>query len=104
MSTDSNRYVVGETRRWEINESGVTKDDEIWDLTGATVTLGLRDPSGNVSENSATVDDGPAGLAHYTTLTTDLDEAGWWKRSWKVSKGGVVLESPPISFRVYAAP
>lgn len=76
------------------------KDGVVWDITGAAVSLWLTDPAGTEAEKTATVTDGPAGLAAYTTLETDFDRRGTWLRQWCVGVGGVVQWWTPQSFWV----
>jgi uncharacterized protein YfaS (alpha-2-macroglobulin family) len=79
------------------------KDGVVWDITGATVTLYLISPGGTATAKSATVSDGPGGVAHYTTATTDLSEAGDWKVQWKVVAGAVTMWSDQIDLEVEPA-
>src|SRR5262245_22708921 len=83
--------------------TALRKDGATWDLTGATVTLQLKDPSGNVTGPfTATVSSPSGGIAFYDLLTTDLDEAGVWYVKWKVVQGSLSLPSEWIEFRVNA--
>ena len=89
--------VVGDTIDFKLH---ARKDRATWDLTGATVSLYLKNPSGIVSAAlSATITDATAGIADYTT-TTELDEDGDWVRQWKVVSGAVTLWSEEIEFSV----
>ena len=81
-----------------------TKDGEVWDLTAATVTLLLRDPSGNATTKAASLLVAADGTAYYDTLTTDLDEVGVWSRAWRVVQGSVDVTSVPTLFTVVRAP
>ncbi len=81
-----------------------TKDEVVWDITGATVTLLLRKPSGTVVTKSATITNGAGGLAEYTTLTTDLDVVSTWSRAWNIVLGSIDVRSEPISFNVIDSP
>lgn len=81
-------------------EAVITRDGEVWDLTGATVTLYLIDPSGNKSSHSATIDSATDGEVHYTTSTSDLDEEGEWGRQWRVQQSGSDNTSPVEKFWV----
>lgn len=90
--------VVGDTADFTIH---VKKDGAVWDISGATVTLTLRDPDGNtVGPFSATVSNGPGGIAHYQVADTVLDQSGDWARQWKVEKSGVELKTRIINFTV----
>ncbi len=80
------------------------KDEVVWDITGATVTLVFRKPNGVTVTKSATITNGVAGLAEYTTLTTDLDVISTWSRAWNVVLGSIDIRSEPISFNVIDSP
>ncbi len=82
----------------------VEKDGAVWDISGATVLIYFTKPDLTaLAPLTATVSDGPAGVAHYANPTTLLDVPGGWLRRWEVSKGGIVLPSGPIFFDVTAA-
>jgi hypothetical protein len=98
---DDMPYTVGGTHRFE---HAAWADGEAWDLTGATVTLHFRRPDGTTFARTATITDAAAGEAEYTTLTTDLDTAGWWARAWEVTQGGVVVPGRERLFYVDPAP
>ena len=93
--------IVGSTYAWTLNAK---KDGAVWDITGATVTMILRKDDGTESTKSATVTDGPAGVAVYTGLTTDLTEVGGWRRTWRVVLGAIDIKYLPIPFSVQASP
>jgi len=85
--------------------TALKKDGSTWDLTGAAVELFFKKPDGSFqAAKTATISNASGGIAYYDTLTTDLDTAGIWYRSWRVSQSGVVLESEPIEFEVLASP
>lgn len=87
----------GSTHRFTLN---ATKDGATWDLTGATVTLVLVDPSGNEINCSATLSAPTSGVAYYDTSTTDLDEVGTWQRVWKIVQSSVTMWSVRTNFHV----
>jgi hypothetical protein len=90
--------VVGNTHDFKLTAK---KDGSVWDISGATITLYLRKPDGTVlSGFSASITNGPAGLAHYQVDNDDLDVAGDWARQWKVVKSGVELKTKIIPFTV----
>jgi BppU N-terminal domain len=93
--------VAGSTYRFQ---NAITKNGELWDLTGAAVTLYLRQPDGAVLEKVATVYDPAGGLVRYDSLPADLPaaQAGDWARTWRVVQGAVVVESLPIPFLLVA--
>jgi len=92
---------VASTHRFRLE---ARKDGVVWDITGAAVTLLLRKPDGTNSTKSATVTDGPAGIAEYVCSTADLDVHGGWRRSWRVVDGSVDIRSLAIPFSVQASP
>lgn len=95
---DTNQPIVeGNTETFSV---AATREGEVWDISGGTVTFYLHDPDDNISSFTATIDNGPAGEASYTVADTVLDEPGEWKRQWKISKGGVILRSQQIEFEV----
>ncbi len=90
--------VVGNDEDFRIEAE---KDGTPWDITGGTVLLYLRDPSGNWSTAyTATVSDGPNGVAHYQAGETVLDEAGYWAQQWEVTKSGITLRTEVFDFYV----
>lgn len=97
----STTLVIGSTYRFRLT---ATKDGTTWDLTTATVVLYLKKPDGTVLTKSASILSGPAGTAYFDCATTDLDTAGLWSRSWKVTDGSVVVESEPVLFLVIDSP
>ena len=76
------------------------KDQVIWDITGATVVLRLIKPNETEMNLSATIINGPAGIAEYQATTLDLDAEGTWSRAWEVSLSGVILWSKRREFWV----
>lgn len=99
----SSPLTIGSTYRFA-PDGAITRDGAPWDLTGATVTVLLKAPSGAITTLTATVDDAAGGLAHADNATGDLSERGTWTRSWKVEQSGVVLISVPVPFEVVEAP
>lgn len=90
--------VVGNTHNFKLTAK---KDGVIWDISGATITLSLRKPDGTIlSPFSASITNGPLGLANYQVADTVLDTAGDWARQWKVEKSGVELKTKIIPFTV----
>lgn len=75
----------------------VKKDGATWDITGGTVTLQLKDPTGTVTDYSAT---GGSGTASYSGDGTELDVSGTWRRRWEVVKSGITVKSRWILFSV----
>lgn len=92
---------VGSVYRFRLTAK---KDGLVWNLTGATVQLLLRNPSGTTTTYSATVTDATAGVAEYTSAAANLDTAGGWRRSWKVTQSSIIQSSIPVQFSVQAAP
>ena len=77
-----------------------TKHGTVWDITGATVKLGLSTPAGVVSVKTATITNAAGGVAEYTSVAGDINTAGIWVRSWEITQGAIVQESAPSSFIV----
>lgn len=94
--------VASTTVRFQVN--GLKKDGVVYDLTGATVTLLLRDPAGTLHTKSATIVSGPLGSVRYDTTTSDITTPGQWKRAWRVVHNGLDLISLPVSFVVVTSP
>jgi hypothetical protein len=95
---------VGSTYRF-FTDPPIEKDGAVWDLTSAVVTLLLKKPDGTVLTKAATVvAPATAGVAEYVSVASDLDIAGNWSRSWKVTDGTVTQISHPKRFTVEAAP
>ncbi len=101
MAFTDQHIVVGNTVSFQAT---VRLNNVVWDITGATVLIYIRDPDGNWdSPFTATIDDGPAGHAEYTVPTTTFDDNGTWVIQWKFSKAGIVKWSDQIEFEVYSA-
>ena len=105
-------YVVGNTYRIWLNETGLLVDNAIQDLTGYTVKLSFVRPDGTSFTVTATVDTPATGIAHFDTLTgtvgptgtATLNLAGQWRRTWNINNGTIDLDSAPINFAVHATP
>src|SRR5262245_39323464 len=93
--------VVGSNPRFRLT---ALKDGVVWDISAASVSLYLRKPDGSVLTNSAAVSNGPAGMAQFDSAVTDLDQPGFWTRSWRVTDGPVSLECVAIPFVVEDSP
>lgn len=90
--------IVGDTVDFTLNAK---KDGVIWDITDGTVTLTLKKPDSTIlGPYTATVSNGPGGVAHYQVSNSILDESGDWSRQWKVTKSGVELKTRTIRFQV----
>lgn len=100
MATDP--LTIGSTYDWRLNQA--SKDGVAWDLTGATVTLLLKSPTGQVTEYPVTsLYDAANGRAKYVGDGGELNAAGTWQRVWRVRQDAVDLRYPPIPFVVKAA-
>ena len=99
--TTADALTVGSTYDFILNAK---KDGVTWNITGATVTVVFRKPDASQVTRSATVTDGPNGVAAYAGTTTDLDVIGGWRRTWRVVLGAIDLRYIPIPFSVQAAP
>ena len=95
--------IVAETTI-RIQVLGMKKDGVVLNLTGATVTLLMRDPSGTLHTKAATITSASDGNVRYDTAVTDIITPGPWRRAWRVQKGNLDLISLPISFTVVASP
>lgn len=93
----ADEITTGSTIKFELDAD---KDGATWDLTAATVTFYLTDPSGNRAEYAGTIDSASNGLASYTVATSVLDEVGTWTRQWKVVQSSVTLWTTPKEFYV----
>lgn len=91
--------VAGSTYKWMPT---FLRNGAIYDLTGATITVSFLPPTGAAQTFNMSIVSASAGTATYTNTTSLFTNAlaGQWYRSYKVSVGGVVLESPPIAFPV----
>jgi hypothetical protein len=96
-----NQLTVGSQYRFRAT---ITKDGAVWNITGATVTLHLKNPSGTTSIKSASILSATNGQVYYDSAAADLDVAGQWKRSWKISLSGVIDFTAPVQFTVVEAP
>lgn len=82
----------------------LTKDGMVWDLTGATITLNFKKPDGSTSTRSASLLVASSGQVYYDSTVADLDQAGEWRRSWKVNLGGIISLTVPVRFTVVESP
>ena len=88
-------------------EASITRDDEVWSLSGATVTFRFKKPDRSTSFDRTAVEltDGTDGVFYYDTEDTDLDAAGWWTMTVIVDTGVVVRTYPyEIGFDVMEQP
>jgi hypothetical protein len=90
--------VVGSTYQWL---PSFLRNRAIFDLTGATIVISFLPPTGTAQIFTMSIVSAPAGTATYTNLTTLFSVAGEWFRSYKITVGGIVLESAGIPFKVY---
>lgn len=89
--------VVGNTYKFRLT---ATRDGAAWDLTGATVTMALRNPAGIAAIKSASVTNAAGGIVEYNSIISDIATSGIWSRSWEITQGTIVQESPIVSFSV----
>ena len=94
-------YVLGSTAIFRLT---ALKDGVVWDLSGATVTLLLRPPSGATAVKSATVTDAPGGVAQYTATTTDILTVGQWFFAWRVVQASIDITSERLILSVVQSP
>lgn len=70
-------------------------------ITGSTLALHLKKPSGTVVTKTGIVDSGAAGTWHYSWVTNDLDQAGtWWVELQVTYSGGKIQTFGPSAFAV----
>jgi hypothetical protein len=70
-------------------------------ITGATLALHLKKPSGTVVTKAGTIVSGPAGTWTYQWLANDLDESGvWWVENQVTYSGGAIQTFGPSAFPV----
>jgi hypothetical protein len=70
-------------------------------ITGATLALYLKKPSGVVVIKTGTIVSGPAGTWSYSWLAGDLDQAGAWRVQPRVTySNGKPQTFPAIAFPV----
>jgi hypothetical protein len=107
--------VVGGTYEWFLNPASINTEAAPqvfgpWDLTGATVTIsfmyygnGPNAPPtvGGMHFTATILTPNTNGQAKYINATTLFNVAGVWGVSWKLVKGGTVLESQIVFFQVY---
>lgn len=78
-----------------------TSDGAAANITGATLALHIRKPSGTTVTKVGTIVSGAAGTWSYTWLAGDLDEAGPHKVEVQVTySGGSIQTFGPVSFAV----
>jgi hypothetical protein len=79
----------------------VKKDGVVWNITGGTVLLYLRDPDGNWSAAlSATIVSGSEGIARYSADETVFDQPGDWVKQWEVTVGTTTERTKAKKFTV----
>lgn len=83
----------------------ITKNREVWNLTGATVLLYFKRSDGTSFSQSATAVNASSAQFKYENSTSDLNMEGQWTRYWHiVDSSGGVYKTVPIQFTVVAAP
>lgn len=80
-----------------------TKNGQIWDLTGAVVTLKLKKAGEVTTSYAATLLDALAGTAAYDTGVNDLSE-GDWEAAFRVQQGSIDVTSVSVEFSVIESP
>lgn len=70
-------------------------------ITGATLALHLKKPSGTIVTKVGTIVSGPAGTWSYSWQPGDLDEAGtWWVEPQVTYSNGKPQTFPAVAFAV----
>lgn len=81
-----------------INDGSVAVDLS----TASTKQIIFRKPSGSkITKNASFVNTGSDGKIKYTTLSGDLDEAGYWKIQVYLVIGSNSWKTDMMIFRVY---
>jgi hypothetical protein len=102
LSYQDQGYVLGDTPAFTLN---ALLDGLTWDITSAVVTLYLTTPEKTLlAPLTATVTNGPGGIAVYQAGSGVLNQQGDWTRQWNVQKLGVSMWSDPIGFYVGYGP
>ena len=71
------------------------------DLTSySTLEIIYRKPDGTPGSWTAIIDPDRSTHMYYTTISTDLDQAGEWVLEAYAAGGGTVLHGLPVSFKV----
>lgn len=73
------------------------------DLTGYTVTMVFRKPSGTTVEPAAALRPGSLSMVRYTTVAGDLNEAGDWAVQLRASIAGASWLGETANFVVHSA-
>jgi hypothetical protein len=77
-----------------------SNDGQYFSLTGAAVTLKVKDPNGTVTTYTASVSNG-AALSQVIVPTAI---PGTWTRAWYIVLAGNTYVTPAIGFNVVASP
>lgn len=81
----------------------ITKNNAVFPLTGATVTLLYKKYDGSTGTWTATLDSPTTGVVSYTTTSvSNLDVVGEWEIQAKVVLSGNTFYSVKESFNVLA--
>jgi len=83
----------------------VKQDGSAVDISSYTTKQFLFESPSGVDADPVTADfdsDGTDGILKYTIADGDIDEAGVWKVSARISKTGVELTTEPLRFLVEA--
>ena len=84
----------------------IVQDKTAVDISSYTTRVFvLRDPDGTAATETATFSsDGTDGYLQYTIADGDIDAAGPWSASARISQVDVELTSAPVSFHVSPRP
>lgn len=85
-----------------VNTIGLTINVNVgFDISGGTLTLQVKTPSGTTTSKSVTVDTAALGLVHYVTVDGDLPEAGDYRIRYKwAPTGGNIYYGPAQTLSV----
>jgi hypothetical protein len=97
ITTGVSPLCVGSVEKFQLQAA---LDSLPWDLTGGTVTLTFRDPTGVQTVYPASISGGCA----FVTWTV-IDPPGDWRRTWTVTDAaGIHQVSQPVPFTVIDSP
>lgn len=98
----SGTLTVGSQYRFQAT---ITKNGLLWDLTSATVVIYFKRPDGTTFNQTGALLSATNGQVNYDCTTSDLNQAGSWTRSWKITdSGGKVTNTIPVQFTVLSTP
>jgi hypothetical protein len=102
LTTFANELMTGPapltTNSTYLFQLNASKDEQWWDLTGASVYLLVTDPTGATTSYNANVVNGGATCQYTPTVK------GSYIRAWEVVQAGIVAYLQPVPFLVINSP